>query len=283
VTLEDVYRCGCRKGTRATLAAIGSVLTVRQDKTKAKQRYLKAKKERRKRKKVKPSASTKAAETGEEGGAEEAAGSEVEAENAEEIVEVHSPSESPEKETKEERKERRRMQKEERKRVRARKDADADVDADADAEQAVDVTARPRKRRKLDVAKDDHIVSRASSRASTPHVLDAITDTHAHADADADEPRAHTPELPSLPSFPQPRQPPAPPRAQLASQGLDRALARAQLVDPALSSPISFDTQDDTSGLSTKTRTRLKELGITELFAGLFYRARATLLRRAHC
>ena len=52
-------------------------------------------------------------------------------------------------------------------------------------------------------------------------------------------------------------------------QGLDRALARAQTVDPRQCTPLFLDeNQSADIGLSAKTLRRLKELGITELFAG---------------
>ena len=117
--------------------------------------------------------------------------------------------------------------------------------------------------------------STSSSRQSSPE-SDTIVDATAALDVtaatndemDADEPRISTPEPSALPSFPQPTQPAAPSRIELASQGLDTALAQAQIVDPTSLSPISLSPEDDSSGLSLKTRARLKELGITELFAG---------------
>ncbi|KAI0035414.1 P-loop containing nucleoside triphosphate hydrolase protein [Vararia minispora EC-137] len=124
---------------------------------------------------------------------------------------------------------------------------------------------RPRKRRKADVVEPKRAEHPSLSRESTlsqdsPSADGAVElDTHG--------PRALTPDPPSLPSFPQVTLPPAPERATLAIQGIDRALAHAQLVDPALSFSLSHVAEDDASGLSLKTRTRLKELGITELFA----------------
>ena len=55
----------------------------------------------------------------------------------------------------------------------------------------------------------------------------------------------------------------------LAKQGLDPACARTQLVDPHLSTTLSLDEDQNADiGLSAKTLRRLKDLGITELFAG---------------
>ena len=77
---------------------------------------------------------------------------------------------------------------------------------------------------------------------------------------------------PSVPlqRFPLPSRPHKPEKSVLASQGLDRALASAQLVDPLLSTPLSLDDEngDDVTGLSARTLKRLRDLGIVELFAG---------------
>jgi ATP-dependent RNA helicase DDX51/DBP6 len=84
-------------------------------------------------------------------------------------------------------------------------------------------------------------------------------------------PHTPTPPPPSLHRFPLPSRPHAPEKAELASQGLDRALAGAQLVDPLLSTPLSLDGDgNDVNGLSARTLRRLKDLGIVELFAGMY-------------
>ena len=55
----------------------------------------------------------------------------------------------------------------------------------------------------------------------------------------------------------------------LVNQGLDPAVTGAQLVDPHLSTTLPFDEDQNADiGLSAKTLRRLKDLGITELFAG---------------
>ena len=79
------------------------------------------------------------------------------------------------------------------------------------------------------------------------------------------------PPPPSLQRFPLPSRPHAPEKSELASQGLDRALASAQLVDPLLTTPLPFDDEngDDITGLSVRTLRRLRDLGIVELFAGV--------------
>jgi hypothetical protein len=84
---------------------------------------------------------------------------------------------------------------------------------------------------------------------------------------------ASPPPPPSLQRFPLPSRPHAPEKSELASQGLDHALASAQLVDPLLSTPLSLDDEngDDITGLSARTLRRLRDLGIVELFAGVCY------------
>ncbi|KAH6913155.1 ATP-dependent RNA helicase [Coprinopsis sp. MPI-PUGE-AT-0042] len=68
-----------------------------------------------------------------------------------------------------------------------------------------------------------------------------------------------------LPRFPLPAHPDAPSKATLALQGLDRKLIEADIVDP--STVLSLSDEHDHIRLSARTRKRLGELGITELFA----------------
>ncbi|GLB40165.1 putative DEAD box helicase family protein [Lyophyllum shimeji] len=70
-----------------------------------------------------------------------------------------------------------------------------------------------------------------------------------------------------LPSFPLPALPDAPSKSVLALQGLDQALVDAELVDPTTTLPIPDGEDDGGTMLSERTRKRLKDLGITELFA----------------
>lgn len=79
-------------------------------------------------------------------------------------------------------------------------------------------------------------------------------------------------ELPALPRFPLPRQPEAPSPAVLYLQGVDEALIEAEVVDPAQTLSFSTEATVDASGLSLKARQRLSQLGISELFAGMFLR-----------
>ncbi|KAF9490804.1 P-loop containing nucleoside triphosphate hydrolase protein [Pleurotus eryngii] len=82
-------------------------------------------------------------------------------------------------------------------------------------------------------------------------------------------PPEEKPTLPvALPSFPLPSLPNAPSKLVLARQGLDPALLDAEIVDPNTSLTIPSDGEvDGGTYLSRKTRKRLEELGIEELFA----------------
>lgn len=73
--------------------------------------------------------------------------------------------------------------------------------------------------------------------------------------------------LPSLPSFPLPSLPEAPSSASLALQGASSAVLSATHIYREDQLPISLDNPEDSSLLDLRTRTRLHELGITELFA----------------
>lgn len=69
--------------------------------------------------------------------------------------------------------------------------------------------------------------------------------------------------------FPPTSRPNAPDDSEIMKQGLDPAFARAQLVDPTLTTPLPPNEEQSADiGLSAKTLRRLKDLGITELFAG---------------
>lgn len=116
---------------------------------------------------------------------------------------------------------------------------------------------RPRKRRKLEI--EEHY---------TEHVDD--DNDPSHPPTPQTRPRSPTPPA-ALPIFPLPTRPDAPSKQTLALQGLDKALIEAELVDPAKLQPFPTAPDDDGgTGLSERTRKRLQELGITELFAGLY-------------
>jgi ATP-dependent RNA helicase DDX51/DBP6 len=72
--------------------------------------------------------------------------------------------------------------------------------------------------------------------------------------------------------------PDVPDDSKFMKQGVDPAFARAQLVDPHLTTPLPPDEEQSADiGLSAKTLRRLKDLGITELFAGAYDIASTTL------
>ncbi|PCH42274.1 DEAD-domain-containing protein [Wolfiporia cocos MD-104 SS10] len=121
---------------------------------------------------------------------------------------------------------------------------------------------RPRKRRRLDTSEE------------APAAADAIATTEGdredvHNIAEPPPPGRKSPTPPvALPSFPRPTRPDAPSKTTLALQGLDKALVEAELVDPAKTLLFSSELDpEDGTGLSEKARKRLKDLGITELFA----------------
>jgi ATP-dependent RNA helicase DDX51/DBP6 len=123
------------------------------------------------------------------------------------------------------------------------------------------VEERPRKRRKVidsDVVEDVDLE------------MVEYVDGPEEASVVPDHPKSPVPQEPTtLPIFPLPAVPNPPSKAELALQGLDKAFLDAEIVDPATSLRIPSEGEDDAArGLSEKTRRRLKELGITELFAG---------------
>jgi ATP-dependent RNA helicase DDX51/DBP6 len=72
----------------------------------------------------------------------------------------------------------------------------------------------------------------------------------------------------SLPAFPLSTLPDAPPKSILALQGLDQALVEAEVVNPSSRLPVIHKGDDAHTCLSERTRRRLIDLGINELFAG---------------
>jgi len=85
---------------------------------------------------------------------------------------------------------------------------------------------------------------------------------------EAEEPPAEIEAASTLPFFPLPKLPDAPSKSALALQGLDQALVDAEVVLPSRVLPIPSGKDDGGTRLSERTRTRLKDIGITELFAG---------------
>lgn len=113
--------------------------------------------------------------------------------------------------------------------------------------------SKKRKKRKL-----DHLVEEDSEEdhqptpvdADGPNLVDGPESSHA------------------LPLFPLPTHPDAPSKTELALQGLNKAQIEAELVDPNYTFSIDLGIDSDKSALGLKTRKRLIDLGINELFAG---------------
>ncbi|KAJ6570147.1 DEAD-domain-containing protein [Mycena vulgaris] len=126
---------------------------------------------------------------------------------------------------------------------------------EADAAQVEDTPRkekRPKKRQKVVDGAED--VEMGESEAQDVIMVDP-------------EPAPSVP-LSTLPSFPLPALPDAPSKSVLALQGLDQALVGAEIVDATGLLAIPPDGEDDGgTGLSEKTRKRLLDLGIVELFA----------------
>jgi hypothetical protein len=72
-----------------------------------------------------------------------------------------------------------------------------------------------------------------------------------------------------LPSFPPPALLDTTSKSVLALQGLDQALVDAEVVNSINVLPIPEGEDDAGTRLSKRTRKRLNDLGITELFAGV--------------
>lgn len=124
-----------------------------------------------------------------------------------------------------------------------------------------EVLKRPKKRRKVAEVEGDEVGSDVE--------MQEATQTPVYGTSELAIRRLPSP-LAALPSFPLPALPNAPSKSVLALQGLDQALVDAEIVDPKTLLPIPSDGDDDAgTGLTEKTRKRLNELGIVELFAGL--------------
>lgn len=123
---------------------------------------------------------------------------------------------------------------------------------------------RPRKRRKV----DEPETTEPETAPHSDNNIMQVDEDEAAVPSPQERPRSLT-RVVALPSFPLPRRPDAPSKTTLALQGLDKALIDAEIVDPTQLSP--FDTTPDSdsdTGLSEKMRKRLKDLGVSELFAG---------------
>ncbi|KAF8896577.1 P-loop containing nucleoside triphosphate hydrolase protein [Infundibulicybe gibba] len=110
---------------------------------------------------------------------------------------------------------------------------------------------RPKKRQRVEPDHDDDVGM----------LEDAGTETHATIPEPETAPGF-------LPSFPLPALPHVPSKSTLALQGLDKALVSATLVDAASTLALPDSPDDDGgTGLGERTCKRLRDLGITELFA----------------
>ena len=114
--------------------------------------------------------------------------------------------------------------------------------------------SKKRKKRKL-----DHSVAEDSVEGQQPQPVKGDEPNL------VDEPVSNRP----LPRFPLPTLPDAPSKTELALQGLDKAQIEAELVDPNCTLSIDLDADNNQSALSLKTRKRLTDLGVNELFAGI--------------
>lgn len=101
--------------------------------------------------------------------------------------------------------------------------------------------------------------------------VDGSVEDHKSQPIEADEPNLVDGPEPNhaLPKFPLPTRPDAPSKTELALQGLDRAQIEAELVDPNSTLSIDLDVDNNRSALGLKTRKRLIDLGVNELFAGI--------------
>ncbi|KAJ6630973.1 P-loop containing nucleoside triphosphate hydrolase protein [Mycena sp. CBHHK59/15] len=132
-------------------------------------------------------------------------------------------------------------------------DALIETDAQVQVDQKPRKEKRPKKRQK--VVDEEGDVEMEEPEAEAAIAVDP-------------EPASSAAPLPTLLSFPLPALPNAPSKSVLALQGLDQALVGADIVDAAKILPIPHDGEEDGgTGLSKKTRKRLLDLGITELFA----------------
>lgn len=116
---------------------------------------------------------------------------------------------------------------------------------------------RPKKRQRLDAEQQDPVIE--DPAASTIPLEDHTKNPE----------RPATPRLSgALPSFPLPILPNAPSKKDLALQGLDKALIDAEIVHHTMTLAIPLSSDHGGTRLSERIRRRLRDLGITKLFAG---------------
>ncbi|KAJ3534074.1 hypothetical protein NMY22_g7078 [Coprinellus aureogranulatus] len=154
------------------------------------------------------------------------------------------------------------------------KDEASEEEEDEKSEPPVKEQKPPRKRQKLDTPQpEDAQEVEVGERMEVDEMAEREEDVVMEEidEAEGYEPPAHNeePDIPegALPSFPLPAHPDAPSQSTLALQGLDQHIIDADIVHPSTVIPIPDGEDDGGTRLSEKTRKRLKELGITELFA----------------
>lgn len=130
-----------------------------------------------------------------------------------------------------------------------------------------DLKTRPRKKKR----KVEHVETDEDVPEEEPLSPVAYTSETLDIDMEALPPATPTTQesLGYLPSFPLPSQPAPPSASVLYLQGLDQALIEAEIVDPSQVKKLVMGQEKDSFGLSLKTRQRLAQLGILELFAGI--------------
>lgn len=120
-----------------------------------------------------------------------------------------------------------------------------------------------------DAESDTPVIAAAStSRGPSPDELEEVDEFSFHHQATDAVPLA---------AFPMPSEQVAASQKALALQGLDPRLIEAEIVDSTRTIPM--DGPDAGLCLGSKIRMRMKELGITELFAGnIFYQSTSKLI-----
>ncbi|KAJ3529955.1 hypothetical protein NMY22_g8781 [Coprinellus aureogranulatus] len=153
-------------------------------------------------------------------------------------------------------------------------DESSEEEEDEKPEPPVKEQKPPRKRQKLDTPQpEDAQEVEVEENMDVDRTAEGEEDVAMEEldEAEEHEPPAHDEErdIPegALPSFPLPAHPDAPSQSTLALQGLDQHIIDADIVHPSTVIPIPDGEDDGGTRLSEKTRKRLKELGITELFA----------------
>jgi ATP-dependent RNA helicase DDX51/DBP6 len=212
----------------------GILMCILQTRTKAKNRYLKGKKERRKQRRALANANkSKPSIT-------KALSSDGEVEDDEDMVEVVDADE-----------------------VQTPPQSAVDVEMEDSnppppLETRPPKERRPKKKRRKETAEEAQQVvpEDIETTRTTPPAKDVV------------EVPSSVPVDVYIPSFPLPSQPPMASKAQRTLQGMDSAMLDAEIVDPTLTSSLYTDGQNIGKLLSPRMLKRLADIGVTELFAG---------------